>query len=460
MSNANGDKVVRVGLAGLGNVGAGVYKNLLKNADLLWDRVRVNIQVARIAVKNPDKSRDVDVPAELLTGDWRELVADPGLPIIVELIGGTTDAYDLVKAAILAGKTVVTGNKALLAEHGFELVELAAVHNVPLYFEAAVAGGIPIIKAVREALIGNHIRAIYGIINGTTNFILTRMSDAGLSYEQALAEAQQAGYAEADPTLDVNGWDAGHKAIILAWLSYGHWVRPDEICVEGIEKITPADLKFARSMGCHIKLLAVIRLDASNRVEVRVQPSLVPRHHILAHVNGVFNAVAVYGDIVGETLFYGSGAGQDATSSSVISDLADAAENRMTEAGANGFVPHGRYGHCQPVNDTVSSYYLRLRVEDVPGVIAKVAAVLASHRIGISSIVQPEVEATREADLMLMLHEAPFGDMKQARDEIGALSCVLDAPVLMRVESLPSSHSQCRHCAKPNQPGPRETAVR
>lgn len=428
---------VNVGLAGLGNVGAGVYKNLLKNGDLLSDRLGLILKVRRIAVRDLAKERGFDVPAELLTSDWRDLVNDPAIPIIVELIGGTGEAYELVAAALRAKKTVVTGNKALLAERGHELVALAEKNNVPLYFEAAVAGGIPIIKAVREALIGNHIRAIYGIINGTTNYILTRMSDAGLSYQDALREAQEAGYAEADPALDVNGWDAGHKALILAWLSYGRWMRPEDIWVEGIENVTPADLKFARSMGYQIKLLGVVRLDPSNRVEVRVQPSLVPRNHILAHVNNVFNAVAVYGDIVGETLFYGSGAGQDATSSSVISDLADAADNLVNEAGANGFIPHGRYGDCLPVDDTVSSYYLRLSVDDVPGVVAQVSRIIADHSIGISSIVQPESDIGGQADLMLMLHAARFGEMRAARDEIAALTCVKGGPILMRVETLP-----------------------
>ncbi len=432
-------KSVKIGLAGLGNVGAGVYKNLLKNADLLTGRVGTRIEVGKIALRDVTKARGIDVPAELITTDWRELVNDPNLPIIVELIGGTTEAYDLIKAAILARKTVITGNKALLAQHGMELVELAEAQNVPLYFEAAVAGGIPIIKAVREALIGNQIEAIYGIINGTTNYILTRMSDAGLDYQTALAEAQGAGYAEADPTLDVNGWDAGHKALVLAWLSYGRWLRPEQISVTGIEAIAPIDLEFARSMGYQIKLVAIIRLDPSNRVEVRVQPSLLPRTHILANVNGVFNAVAVYGDVVGETLFYGSGAGQDATSSSVISDLADAADNLLNDAGTNnGFIPTGRYGDCLPVEDTVSSYYLRLRVADVPGVVAQLATVLAAHDIGISSMVQPQSQGAAETNLMLMLHAAPFGKMKSACTQLAGLPCVKESPVLLRVETLPS----------------------
>jgi len=430
--------IVQFGLAGLGNVGAGVFKNLQKNGDLVASRSGVRLKVKRIAVRDVPKHVAAGFPAELLTTDWRELVNDPEIKVVVELIGGTTEAYDLVKSAIEAGKAVVTGNKALLAERGRELVALAEAKDVPLYFEAAVAGGIPIIKAVREALIGNNILAIYGIINGTTNYILSRMADAGLTYEAALGEAQEKGYAEADPTLDVTGWDAGHKAIILAWLSYGSWVKPEQVHVEGIAHITQADLSFARSMGYAIKLLGVVRLDASKNIEVRVQPCLIHRSSILAHIGGVMNAVAVYGDIVGETLFYGSGAGQDATSSSVISDLADAAENLTYGVGVNhGFVPRGQYGASLPVDESVSSYYLRLRVDDRPGVVAQVAAVLAAQGIGIRSMTQPEVSGA-EADVMLMLHRATFGKMKSARDSIAALDCVLAPPVLLRVEALPN----------------------
>ncbi len=435
--------LVHFGLAGLGNVGAGVYKNLLKNGALVSGRSGIRLAAKRIAVRDRAKHIAAGMPPELLTQDWRELVADPDIKVIVELIGGTTEAYELVKTAILARKAVVTGNKALLAERGYELVALAEQEDVPLYFEAAVAGGIPIIKAVREALIGNNILAIYGIINGTTNYILTRMGEASLTYAEALGEAQALGYAESDPTLDVTGWDAGHKAIILAWLSYGTWVRPEQIHVEGISHITQTDLQFARSMGYAIKLLAVIRLDGSNNIEVRVQPCLVSRASILAHISGVMNAVAVYGDIVGETLFYGSGAGQDATSSSVISDLVDAADNLANEAGTNnGFVPHGHYGSCVPVDETASSYYLRLYVDDRPGVIASIAGILAEHSIGILSISQPAVADTATAaDLMLMLHKAPYGKMKAARDAISALDCVKATPVLLRVESLPGKKS-------------------
>jgi homoserine dehydrogenase len=427
---------ISIGLAGLGNVGAGVYKNLARNGDLLADRTGHRFEVARVAVRGLGKPRDVEVPPEILTGDWRDLVADPAIQIVVELMGGVAEARELVTAALQAKKIVVTGNKALLAEHGHELIALAEANNVPLYFEAAVAGGIPIIKAVRESLVGNHIQEIYGIINGTSNFILTQMARRGLDYRQALAEAQARGYAEADPALDVNGWDAAHKAIILAWISYGLWVRPNEIVVDGIEQVSLADLRLAESLGYAIKLLAVIRLHEDLRIEVRVQPTLIPRAHILASVNDVFNAVAVHGDIVGETLFYGSGAGQNATSSAVIADLVDAAHNLAKHAGCQGFLPSGYYGRAIPVEETVSAYYVRLRVEDKPGVVAQIAAVIAAHGLGFSSLVQPQVEAGAHADIMLMMHAAPFGTMTAALVELQRLSCVCDRPILMRVETL------------------------
>jgi homoserine dehydrogenase len=392
--------------------------------------------VTRVAVRDLGKVRDVEVPASKLTTDWRDLVTDPKIQVIVELMGGVTEAHELVRSALEAGKIVVTGNKALLAEHGHELIALAEKMDVPLYFEAAVAGGIPIIKSVREALVGNHIQAIYGIINGTSNFILTQMARRGIDYRTALAEAQAKGYAEADPTLDVNGWDAAHKAIILAWLSYGLWVRPNEIVVDGIENVSAADIRLAATLGYTIKLLGVVRLHDDRRIEVRVQPTLIPSTHILSSVNDVFNAVVVRGDIVGETLFYGSGAGQNATSSAVIADLADAAHNLAKHAGCQGFLPSGYYGRAIPVDETVSAYYIRLRVEDRPGVIAQVASVIAAHDIGLSSLVQPKVEGGAHADLMLMMHAAPFGRMRAALAELETLDCVTEKPILMRVENL------------------------
>ena len=330
----------------------------------------------------------------------------------------------------------MTGNKALLAERGSELFEVAEKNNAHIFYEAAVAGGIPIIKTVQESLIGNHIQSVSGIINGTCNYILTRMTESGLQYPEALEEAKQLGYAEADPTLDVNGWDAAHKAIILASLSYGCWVPCDQIHVEGIEKVTKPDIDFADTLGYVIKLLAIIKLhEEDGSIEVRVQPSLVPKDHILASVRGVFNAIMVTGDVVGETLFYGSGAGQDPTSSSVIGDIADAVAREDAPA-SQGFVTHELYGKPLKPGASVSKYYLRVQVVDKPGALAQIANILGNHDIGILSMLQPEDHPEGSAPVALTLHFAPFGVMQDALAKIAELDCVLDEPVMMRVEEI------------------------
>lgn len=431
-------RTIHIGLAGLGNVGAGVFKNLDRNRDLIVQRTGADIRVKRVIVRDPGRAREVAVPAALLGSRWQDLIEDPEIQVVVELIGGTTTAYDLVCAALRARKIVVTGNKALLAERGQELFALAEECGVPIYFEAAVAGGIPIIQVLQEGLVGNRILSIHGIINGTCNYILTRMSQAGLSYAEALNEAQAKGYAEADPTLDVSGWDAAHKAIILASLSYGFWIPSSCVHVDGVDRIDPLDFKFAQRLGYTIKLLSVIRADEQGLVEVRTQPTLVPLSHVLASVSGSYNAVLVHGDIVGETLFYGRGAGQDPTSSSVISDLCEAAAVLIYGSRHSGFVPHGLYGKSKPIEDTVSRYYLRLTVDDVPGVLAQVAAVLGERRIGISSVIQPEdlEDTSGSTSLVLMIHDARLGDMIRALEAITALPCVRGQPGWMRVETL------------------------
>lgn len=438
MSASSSPRTIHVGLAGLGNVGAGVFKNLDANRDLIVQRTGADIRVKRVVVRDPSRPRDVAVPASMVSTDWQDLISDAEIQVIVELIGGTTTAYDLVCAALHAKKIVVTGNKALLAERGQELFALAEECGVPIYFEAAVAGGIPIIQVLQEGLVGNRIQSIHGIINGTCNYILTRMSQAGLSYAAALGEAQDKGYAEADPTLDVSGWDAAHKAIILASLSYGFWIPTSCVHVEGVDKIDIADFKFAKRLGYTIKLLSVIRADEKGLVEVRTQPTLVPLSHVLANVSGSFNAVLVNGDIVGETLFYGRGAGQDPTSSSVISDLCEAAAVIIHGARHSGFVPHGLYGKSKPMEETISHYYLRLTVDDVPGVLAQVAAELGHRNIGISSMIQPEdlEDTSGSTSLVLMIHDAKLGDMLKALEALRALKCVQGEPSWMRVETL------------------------
>ncbi|MEQ1861586.1 MAG: homoserine dehydrogenase [Chthoniobacteraceae bacterium] len=421
-----------IGLAGLGNVGAGVFKHLTQNRTLLRERLGCELAVRKIAVR--DATRDRGVPRELLTTKPAELLDDPDIQIVVELMGQKQESLALVLGAIERGKIVVTGNKALLAEHGKEIFAAATTHKVPVFFEAAVAGGIPIIKAIREAFVGNHIQSIHGIINGTSNYILTRMTEAGMGFAAALAEAQAAGYAEADPTLDVNGGDAAHKAVILASLAYGFWVPMESIFVEGIEQLTAGDICFAEKLGYRVKLIAHIKADPDG-IEVRVHPTLIPKTHVLASVNGVFNAMMVKGDVVGETLFYGRGAGQDPTSSAVISDIAEAAEALVSPRRNLGFMPHGLYGTCKPIAGIVSEFYVRLTVEDRPGVIAQIATILGELNVGISSILQPEAEAEdATVPLVLMIHMATNAQITAALDRIGALDCVKKPPRMIRVE--------------------------
>ena len=426
---------IGIGLAGFGTVGAGVFLNLEKNRALLRERMGRDLVVRKIAVKDPAKNRAVSVPPALLAKNWRDLLDDPSVEVVVELMGGMEEPRELIMEAIRRGKIVVTGNKALLAEHGAEIFRLATEKRVPVFYEAAVAGGIPIIKAVREAFVANHFLRVRGIINGTSNYILTRMAESGLDFASALSEAQAAGYAEADPALDVNGWDAGHKAIILASLADGVWVPSKDVLVEGIEGITPGDIRFAAQLGYTIKLLGFIDACPDGSVEVSVQPSLVPNENILASVRGVFNAIAVRGDVVGDALFYGRGAGGDPTASSVISDLADAAIALDSPRESFGFIPHSLYGKLRPADEVTSAFYLRLGVDDQPGVLARIAGVLGESDIGISSVIQPETPEGELAVLVLMIHDAPRGRVISALQKIRALDCVHGEPALYRVEA-------------------------
>lgn len=428
-------KQIGIGLAGFGTVGVGVYENLERHSDLIAERSGYRFAVHRIAVRDMTKSRDVSAPSDLFTGRWQDLLCDPEIKVIVELIGGTTEAFDLITSAIRSGRIVVTGNKALLAERGREIFAIAREHKVPVFFEAAVAGGIPIIQSLRDAFVGNRIESIYGILNGTCNYILTRMQEAGLDYPEALQEAIQLGYAEADPTLDINGWDAGHKAIILAALAYGFWVDPSTIRVEGINRVSAADIHFSKNLGYVIKLIGSIKAH-ENIVEVGMAPTLIPQGSVLASVNGVFNAIAVRGDLVGDSLFYGRGAGRSPTATSVIGDLVEAAHCLEAPRCTVGFSSHSLYGTSRPASEIIGSYYLRLSVDDKPGVLARIAGVLGTAGIGISSVVQPESIAGVETPLVLMIHEAAYGAMIDALTIITALECVKGEPVLFNVETL------------------------
>jgi homoserine dehydrogenase len=430
-------------LAGFGTVGSGVWNTLERNGDLITGRTGggVRLHIARILVRDPAKTRATtsEVPGAIFTTDWKSLVDDPEVAIVVELIGGTTDAFEIVAAALRAKKPVVTGNKALLAERGVELFALSREHQTPIHFEAAVAGGIPIIRTVQDSFIGNRILSFSGIINGTSNYILGRMTDAGLTFEAALAEAQALGYAEADPALDVNGWDAAHKAILLATLAYGFAVDPADVHVSGIEQVRPTDIHFAKSLGYVVKLLAIIREHPDGAVELRIQPSFIAKSNILASVHGVFNAVAVHGDTAGESLFYGRGAGQNPTASSVVADLVEAARSLGQASGHRGFLPYREHGRILPTTETSTAYYVRFDVTDRPGVIAEIARILADHRIGISGTHSPVDAANPDAefvDMVFLLHTCPFGKLQTALAEIEALDCINSQPVVFRIESL------------------------
>ena len=450
---------VRLGIIGGGTVGGGVVQALQRNGALMSSRLGVELKLARVAVRNPAKARAVKIPKSLLTTDWASVVRDPNIDLVAELIGGTTTARAVVLAALQRGKPVVTANKALLSAHGEELFEAAQKSGANLYYEASVAGGIPIIKVVREALIGNRITRLYGIVNGTCNYILTRMKLEGADFADVLTDAQRLGYAETPPDLDVDGHDAAHKTGILASLAHGFWVNPKQIYTEGIRHVTKLDIAFAEKLGYTIKLLGVVKTvpnaecrmpnaeksrpekfvirHSSFVIQVSVYPTLVPNAHVLASVNHVFNAILVRGDVVGDTLYYGRGAGQDATASAVLSDLADAALDLKlgTKSRIPPFVPHEREGAVLPIDDVVSRYYVRLNVADKPGTMAKVATILGRAKIGISSVIQPEGHEGDVVPLILMIHDATNATMKKALAQIAKLPVVQGAPVMIRVEN-------------------------
>ncbi len=425
---------LRVGLAGLGTVGAGVWHRLASQKDLLRQRIGTEIRVDQVAVRRAERAREIGVPESHVVSDWRKLVANPDLDVIVELIGGTKDAFELTQLALQNGKHVITANKALLAERGAELFATAQKHQRHLLFEASVAGGIPIIRALREGLVANRILSIHGIINGTCNYILTRMNEAGLEFKDALAEAKQNGYAEADDSLDVDGHDAAHKAAVLAALAYGFWVPEGQLYTEGLRAVEKQDIIYARKLGYGLKLLAIIKTDADGAVEVRVHPTLIPQSHVLASVNGVFNAVLVRGDVVGDTLYYGRGAGGDPTASAVVSDLAQIAAHFPQEQKARNVGHEALHSRLKTMDEIVSRHYLRLQVVDRPGVLADVARVLASRQIGISSVIQPEAHAGEITPLVLMLHDAPESQLQAAVLEISKIGAVKAPPVHLRVE--------------------------
>lgn len=429
---------INIGLCGFGTVGQGVWKHLSANRAELESRLGVKLNLARAAVRDLGKARAVKVPASKLTADPLAIANDPAIHVVCELMGGTTLARQVTLAALRRGKIVVSANKALICEYGAEIFATAREHGGHFFFEASVAGGIPIIKALREGLVANRFPRIYGILNGTCNYILTQMEDRDAPYASVLADAKRLGYAEADEALDVDGWDTAHKASVLAWLAHGVWVKTDQMIVEGISRITPADFKNASTLGFGIKLLAVITRDfTKNELCVRVHPTLLPEGNVIANVSGVFNAISVTGDVVGTTLYSGRGAGQDATASAVISDIADAVALIKHGKGAHfigGGVPAPRNEkRFAPPEHIRSRYYVRLTVKDQPGVLARVASVMAKHHVSIASVIQNPAETPGAASLVLTTHQSNEKAMRTTLKQLGALASVLDEPVLLRI---------------------------
>ena len=430
---------VNLGMIGGGTVGSGVYHAWEQNGDLMAARLGVKINFRKIAVKAFDEPRPYAIPRALMTTDWQEVVNDPQIHVVIELVGGTGIAKVMILAALTQGKTVVTANKALLSAHGSELFAAAAKSGANLYYEASVCGGIPIIKALREGFVANQFPAIYGIVNGTCNYILSRMKQEGADFGDVLADAQKQGYAETPPDLDIDGKDAQHKIGILASLAHGFWVDHHEIHTEGIRDVSKIDMQFADKLGYTIKLLGIAKQISGKKpgVQVSVYPTLIPNAHVLASVNGVFNACFVRGDVVGDTLFYGRGAGKDATASAVLSDVADAALDLKLggKVRVSPFNACAKKGRVVSMADITSRYYLRLSVVDKPGVLARISAILAASKIGISSVIQPEGHAGDSVPLILMIHDATNAAMQKALGKIAKLPAVKGKPVMFRVES-------------------------
>ncbi len=428
-------KEIGIGILGFGTVGAGVAEGLQKHGDLLAERVGLRLVIRKIADLDLDRDRGVTVDPSVLTRDAAAVVDDPSVQVVVELIGGTTVAKDLMLKALAHGKSVVTANKALLADFGDEVYRAAAENGTDLLFEASVGGGIPIIRALREGLVGNRIHQISGILNGTCNYILTRMEHEQLPFDQVLAEAQAAGYAEAEPSLDIDGLDTAHKAVVLAAQAFGRVVRMDEVQVEGIRGIDALDIEYAAELGYRIKLLAVIKQEGGE-LEVRVHQALIPRGHMLASVSGVFNAVLVSGDVVGETLYVGRGAGREPTASAVIGDIADAARNLASDSPRRipAFVPLQNAPAMRPADLIRTRYYMRLSLKDAPGMFGHVAKILGDHGISIASVVQKEVRSGAYVPVVMLTHAAEEGAFRAALNKIDALDEVGAPTVRLRME--------------------------
>jgi homoserine dehydrogenase len=432
-------KEIRVGLLGFGTIGVGVAKVFQQNAELMTKRLGAEIKLVRIADLDITTDRGIKVDPGVLTTDADQVLANPEIDVVIELIGGYEPARSFVLKAIENGKHVVTANKALLAKHGAEILGAAARKGVEVMFEASVGGGIPVLSAIKENLCVNRFRSIFGILNGTCNYILTRMTNEGAGFADVLKDAQAKGYAEADPTFDIEGIDTAHKLAILNALCYGTRVNFSDIYIEGISQITALDIQFARQFGYKIKLLAIGK-QVNGQVEARVHPTMIPKNNPLAQVDGVFNAVRLVGDFVGPVMLYGQGAGMDATASAVVGDVMaigrDLLAGSVNRTPAMGCLPeHIVDLPVRPMDDIVSPYYLRFTVLDQPGVLTRISGVLGDYQISIASMIQPEQQAGEAVPIVMMTHEAKEADIRAALAKIDDFDVVQEKSRFIRIEN-------------------------
>lgn len=428
--------VVGVGLLGLGTVGSGVVKLLQENAPRIFKRLGRRVEIKKILERDPEKVRLLGIPPEVRTDRFEDILEEQEIQVVVELLGGSEPARTYMLDALRSGKHVVTANKDVVADHGRELFQAAAAGNADFYFEASVGGGIPIIHVLKESLAANKIEEVIGIVNGTTNYILTRMSEENVDFPTVLRAAQDAGYAESDPTADIEGHDAARKIAILASIAFNTRVTTGDVFVEGITRIAPEDINYARELGYVIKLLAIAR-DNNEDIEVRVHPAFLPQEHPLASVNGVFNAIFVQGNAVGETMFYGQGAGQMPTASAVFGDVMEIISN--IETGSTGRFACTCFldKKIRPIGQIRSKYYLRLIVKDKPGVLASIAGVLGDHQVSIASVIQKRTLAAdgeMQAEIVLITHEVLEQGIRDALTVLRGLSIVGSVENVIRVE--------------------------
>ena len=429
---------LNVGLIGFGTVGAGVVDVLTSNKQLIEDRVGAEIVLKKVADLDITSDMGVKIDPASLTTDAMEIINDPEIDVIIELIGGCDQAMEYISKAMEKKKHVITANKALIAQHGSLLFKKAEKHDVDIAFGGSVAGGIPIIRALREGLAANQIKSVLAILNGTSNYILTRMTQEGLSFNKALSIAKELGYAEADPTLDINGSDTAHKLTIIVSLAFGLPFTYEEIYREGIDRISPEDVQFAGELGYCLKLLAIAR-KTDGYIEARVHPAFVPLDHILANVNDVYNAIYVEGDFAGPTLFYGLGAGRRPTGSAIVSDLIEIARNKIKgitrRVSPLSFArPSSKRLSIKPMDQVITDYYFRFSAVDRPGVLSKISGILGNNNISIASVIQKRRETNGSVPIVMLTHEAREKDVRDSLDIIDQLDVVTEKTILFRVE--------------------------